>query len=240
MTILFFILTTAAAAFVQASTGFGFGIFVMMFFPQFLPSYGMSVTMSGMLSLETTAVTSIQYRRHIAWKKLLWPTVCYIAVSTAAILLSAGQADSLMKRLLGAVLVVLSVWFLFFGKRVRIRPTPAAGIIAGSLSGLLSDLFSIGGPPMVVYLLSGADSKDEYLATIQTYFTVTNIYALIVRAAAGLVTFETLRYALIGAGGIALGVYLGRRVFRSLNADRLRVAVYLFMAVSGVITLIRG
>ena len=81
---------------------------------------------------------------------------------------------------------------------------------------------------------------QEYLATIQAYFTVTNIYALIVRAANGLVTKAVFGYAALGLAGIALGVFLGRRVFRKLDAGRLRFVVYIFMAVSGVITLVKG
>ena len=43
--ILIFILTIAAS-FIQRVSGFGFGIFVMMFFPFILPSYGESITLS--------------------------------------------------------------------------------------------------------------------------------------------------------------------------------------------------
>ena len=238
--VILFLAAATGGAFVQAASGFGFGIFVMMFFPMLLPSYGMSVTLSGMLSLATTTVTVIQYRRYISWKKLLIPSLCFCAVSAVIITLSAGQADSLMKRLLGGALILLSMYFLFWGKNIKIRATPATGAAAGSLSGVLSGLFSIGGPPMVVYLLAGTDSKEEYLATIQAYFTVTNIYALIVRAANGLVTKAVFGYAALGLAGIALGVFLGRRVFRKLDAGRLRFVVYIFMTVSGVITLVKG
>ena len=234
MIFLLFILATAAGAFIQTTTGFGFGILVMIFYPQLLPSVLMSVTVSGMLSLQTNVVTMLRYFRHIAWKKLLWPMLCYAVVSFAAIRFSMGQADALMKRLLGVMLILLSIWFLFFGKRVRIRPTPAAGLAAGALSGLFSGLFSIGGPPIVVYLLSSAESNEEYMATTQTYFTITSIYALTVRALSGLVTLESLKFAALGILGVAAGVFLGRRVFQRLNADRLRMAVYIFMAAAGV------
>ncbi len=54
MTILLFIfLLTIIASFIQRVSGFGFGIFVMMFFPFFLPSYGESVMLSGLLAGST-------------------------------------------------------------------------------------------------------------------------------------------------------------------------------------------
>lgn len=236
----FFLAAVAGGAFVQAASGFGFGIFVMMFFPLCLPNYGMCVTLSGLLSIGTTVVTTIQYRQYIAWRKLLIPSICFCVISAVIITIAAGQADSLMKRLLGGALILLSMYFLFLGKNMKIHATPAAGVAAGSLSGLLSGLFSIGGPPMVVYLLAGTDSKEEYLATIQAYFTVTNLFTLAVRAMNGMVTKTVFSYAALGLVGIALGVFLGRKVFRKLDANRLRFIVYLFMAASGVITLVKG
>jgi uncharacterized membrane protein YfcA len=240
LTIALFVLTVAVGALVQSASGFGFGIFVMMFFPVILPSYGMSVTLSGALSLACTTVTAFRYRRHIAWKKLWLPSLCFCIVSAVFITLSGGAADSLMKRLLGAALILLSAYFLFLGSRIRIRPTHTAGAVAGSLSGLLSGLFSTGGPPIVVYLLAGTESNEEYLATIQAYFTVTNLFALAVRAANGLVTPVVAGYWVVGLLGIAAGVFLGCRVFHKLNAERLRLVVYLFMAISGLIMLILG
>ena len=48
MTCIFIFLLSIVASFIQRVSGFGFGIFVMMFFPFFLPSYGESVMLSGL------------------------------------------------------------------------------------------------------------------------------------------------------------------------------------------------
>ena len=56
--ILIFILTIAAS-FIQRVSGFGFGIFVMMFFPFILPSYGESITLSGLLAGTTALLIAI-------------------------------------------------------------------------------------------------------------------------------------------------------------------------------------
>ena len=49
----FIFLLATIASFIQRVSGFGFGIFVMMFFPFFLPTYGESVMLSGLLSGST-------------------------------------------------------------------------------------------------------------------------------------------------------------------------------------------
>ena len=53
MTLLFVFILTIIASFIQRVSGFGFGIFVMMFFPFFLPSYGDAVMLSGLLAGST-------------------------------------------------------------------------------------------------------------------------------------------------------------------------------------------
>lgn len=41
---------SACAGFVQRVSGFGFGIFIMMFLPYIMPSYNEAVALSGILS----------------------------------------------------------------------------------------------------------------------------------------------------------------------------------------------
>ena len=59
MVTLFVLILTIIASFIQRVTGFGFGIFVMMFFPFFLPSYGESVMLSGLLAGTTAFLITI-------------------------------------------------------------------------------------------------------------------------------------------------------------------------------------
>ena len=43
-------LLSIGASFVQQTTGFGFGIFIMTMLPFFLPTYGEATTLSGLLA----------------------------------------------------------------------------------------------------------------------------------------------------------------------------------------------
>ena len=57
--ILYIFLLASGASFVQRSTGFGFGIFIMTALPFLMPSYGEATTLSGLLAL-TTPLTDCQ------------------------------------------------------------------------------------------------------------------------------------------------------------------------------------
>ena len=47
-------LLTIGASFVQRTTGFGFGIFIMTMLPFLMPSYGEATTLSGLLAMTTS------------------------------------------------------------------------------------------------------------------------------------------------------------------------------------------
>ena len=49
-------LLSIGASFVQRTTGFGFGIFIMTMLPAIMPSYGEATTLSGILALTTSSI----------------------------------------------------------------------------------------------------------------------------------------------------------------------------------------
>ena len=78
-------LLSIGASFVQRTTGFGFGIFIMTMLPFFLPTYGEATTLSGLLAITTSAVIVWRMRNYVTWKRL-WPILLtFIVVSTIAI-----------------------------------------------------------------------------------------------------------------------------------------------------------
>lgn len=178
--ILIYLATAFTGSTIQAVSGFGFGIFVMTIFPYILPS-ATCATLSSMLSMTSSVALAVKLRHKCSWKRILAPTAGYFVVSFIAISLSTVSPDAILKKCLAVALILLSIYFLFFSARIKIKPTPVAGLIAGGLSGLLGGFFAMGGPPIVVYLLNASEDNDQYIADIQTYFAITNIYSTAVR-----------------------------------------------------------
>jgi transcriptional regulator with XRE-family HTH domain len=50
--------------------------------------------------------------------------------------------------------IAISLWFMFFADKIRIKANLLTAFICGSLAGVASGLFGIGGPPMVIYILA--------------------------------------------------------------------------------------
>ena len=232
---LLILLVGALSSFVQRVSGFGSGIVVMMFMPHFMPVHISTPALSTLFSVGTTSWNAVRYRRHISFRTILPLLAAALVTIPIAVYFAASVPAALFKAILGAVLILLSVYFLFFEKKVRFRPTTASGLAMGTVSGTLTGLFSTGGPPVVLYLTQALPDKDVYFATIQFYFCFTNIYAIIMRAANGILTKDAVIYAAIGLVGCMAGDALGKRVFHKLNGEMLKRIIYIGMIVSGIV-----
>ncbi len=235
--LLLVVLVGAGGGFVQRVSGFGLGIFVMIFLPHFMPSHIAAATISSFFSCGTSTYNAILYRKNASYKTVL-PMICAALISIpVAVYFSARVSSEIFEILLGAVLIIISLYFLFFSRRISIKPTIVNGVLSGALGGTLGGLFSTGGPPAVLYLTNASKDNITYFATIQFYFCFTNIYATVMRAINGVVTPYILIYSAVGLIGCMVGDFIGKKVFDRLDSDKLKLIIYIGMILSGILML---
>ena len=236
--VLFIFLLSIGASFVQRTTGFGFGIFIMTMLPFFMPTYGESTTLSGLLAITTSAVIVWRMRRHVAWQRL-WPILLtFIVVSSVAIFALKRIEDQVLRQVLGVVLIVISIYFAAFSQRIKLPTTKRVQVGAGTLSGLMGGFFGMQGPPAVLYFIQSEPTKEYYMAMTQTYFLIGNVMMTLVRAYNGFLTTTVLTDYCFGLGGVIIGTSLGAFVFKRIPNRIFRYVVYAYIAVSGVIILL--
>ncbi len=222
------------AGFVQRVSGFGLGIFAMIFLPHLIPTSS-AATVCALFSMVTTTYNCVRHRKNISFKTALPMIASSLVCIPIAVYFSASVSGGLFEAVFGTVLIALSVYFIFFNRRIKIKPTCLNGVLSGTFGGLLQGLFSTGGPPAVLYLSSAATDNITYFATIQFYFCFTNIYSTVTRALGGLVSADIIVYAVLGALGALGGNGVGSLVFSRLNADKLKLVIYVGMIISGVL-----
>ena len=230
-------LTPIIAGLIQTVTGFGSGIFMMVFFPMLFPILGASA-ISSAISLAGTCTLSWHYRKKCQWKLTLIPALVYILVSSGAILLAPYLPTDLLKKVFGVFLMLLSVYFLVFSSKLKIKATLMSATVCGTLAGILGGLFGIGGPPMVIFFLAALDDKEEYLGTIQFHFFVTGVYMLFFRIYKGIFTMDMIPYVILGMAGMMIGKKIGTKIVDRINADTMKKLVYAFLGVSGFLNLL--
>lgn len=236
--VVYIILLSVVASFIQRTTGFGFGIFIMTILPYLMPSYGEATTLSGMLALTTSFAVAMKMRKFISWKRLLPVLLTFMIVSAAAVAALKYLDDILLRRILGVVLILVSVYFITLSERIHIRPSIPAAVGTGTISGILGGFFGMQGPPVVLYFLNSEPDKDHYMAIAQCFFFIGNISMTISRACNGFLTTAVIEDYLLGLVGIIIGAGIGGIVYRHIPAKIFRYVVYGYIGVSGVVLLV--
>lgn len=232
-------LLAIGASFVQRTIGFGFGIFIMTALPFLMPSYAEAVTLSGLLSLTSATVVMVKYVKYVNWKRFLPIAAAFCVFSTLAICLLDRIEGPTMRRILGVMLIFLSMYFSFFKEKLQkfIKPTTGWQLGTGAASGVMGGLFGMHGPPVVLYLIVSEPDKDHYMGMIQTYAVITNVIMLAVRAYNGYVTPTVGTTYLYGLGGLAIGVLAGNWAYKRIPNRIFTYIVYAYIGISGAIIL---
>lgn len=228
-------LLAVGASFVQRTTGFGFGIFIMTLLPFLMPTYAEATTLSGLLALTTSAIITFRMRKFITWKRLIPILLTFMAVSAVAICMLTRIHDNTLRKILGIVLMITSLYFAFFKERIRLKTTLPYQIGAGTVSGVMGGFFGMQGPPAVLYFISSEPDKNHYMAMAQTYFLIGNAMMTVVRASNGFLTAAVGKNYVLCIGAVIIGTLLGSWAFRHIPAKIFPYVVYSYIGVSGLI-----
>lgn len=222
-------------SFIQRVTGFGFGIFVMTVFPCLLPSYGEATMLSGLLAGTNSLMVVLQKRRFIQWKNFFPMLLCFMLVSVVCIFLLVRIDDHLIKKVLGILLVLGSLYFLFFNDKIRLKPNIRTQLSMGTLSGMMGGFFAMQGPPAVLYFMALGMEKNAYIACMQTYLLSGNLLMSVARGYHGFLTCHVGFAYCVGFLFVLGGNWLGGKIFDKISPKILRRCVYGYLALSGTV-----
>lgn len=218
---------------IQGTTGFGYALFSMAVLPFFLPLKTAAVVVL-LLGFVSSVQIAFNLRKHINVKLLLIPILASFVGRYVGVKALMSFDTGVLKSILGVVLVILSIYFAFFNRKIRIRPLPRNGIMAGLLSGVLGGMFSVSGPPLVIYYYSATDDKMEYNACLQTSFVLGIVVTIFLHILEGNIHMEALTYTGVGLVAVLAGSMVGLWCFKRLDKEILTKAIYTFMAIMGI------
>ena len=239
MTLTILLFFAFGAAFIQRTTGFGFGIFIMTMLPYLLPSYGEATALSGMLAMVTSFILVYHYRKMLVLRHLIPILATFLVISFVAIQIVSHLDKEILQKILGVILILAAVYFWFFSEKLKIKPTLTTQVSLGTLSGFMGGFFGMQGPPAVLYFIEVSKRKEEYVALAQTFFAVGNFVMTFYRAHAGFVTREVCIDWCWAVPAVLLGTWVGSLVFKYISLPLLRHIVFIYVGISGVIELIR-
>ncbi|MCT3545143.1 sulfite exporter TauE/SafE family protein [Lentilactobacillus buchneri] len=235
---IFVLLPAVLAGIVQGVTGFGSAIVFMVFLPTILP-IPQSAGVASLIMSVSNIMLAWRYRHSIKFKRIIWPFVVYASVAFMALQLVNSINVHLLKSMLGGLLVALSLYFLFVKSEGRKHYPIYIAIIFMIVSGFFNGLFGIGGPLTALYFLSLADTKEEYLASIQAFFLIDQLYITSIRFYNGILGLNDVPLILLGIVGGVIGTMIANRITVHMNISMIQKCVFVLIGVSGVFYLVQ-
>ncbi|GGO86238.1 membrane protein [Marinobacterium nitratireducens] len=242
LTLLLFL---ALASYIQATTGFAFGLIVMA-----------SVTALGLASIETTAfiisvlslVNTVTTLKGGLWRQLNKRAFGWILLGSAPATFaglwlldySSDGQKGLLQIILGVSLVGSSLMMMYRVTQLE-RPSPVTAFAAsGVLAGLMGGLFSTAGPPISFMMYRQPDSIAAIRATLLCLFSVAAVLRIGAVAAIGSVNESMIALSVTGAPVVWLGALVARRFPPPLSNEALRRIAFGILLFSGVFLTIKG
>lgn len=222
---------------VQGVTGFG-GALVAIPLLSLVMDVKQAVPLSILNGLVTTTTMAYTLRHQLDWRKIL-PMLIGSLPGTILGTLLLKQADpALISRLLGLVLVAVSVFNLRFAPR-PINPPRIWGHVAGFFSGVITATVGAGGPPVIIYATLHDWKKDEIRATLTGFFVLNGYVTAAFHASSGIITGHTLHLFALTGGCVLLGTMAGSRISNRMPRRTYLRIVYLLLIGLGVMLVCR-
>lgn len=225
----------ALAGVIRGITGFG-GAMVMS--PPLALLLGPLLTVPVVLLLESLAAAPmlVQTRQLVRWR-VIGPIIAAACVTVPLgtyILVSVDP--QVMRRVIAAVVIVFSL-LLLRGWRYSGEQRLATGVGLGAVSGAMVGATSMGGPPVILYLVAGPDPIDITRANLTYFVGAISLAGVAMMWLSGVLGMRGLWLAAALAPGYYLGMVLGTRLFSRFNDIRFRrfTLVLMMMVSAGIL-----
>lgn len=230
------IATSVAAGLIRGFTGFGSGLIMA---PVFSLMYGPVVAVPTVIMIEILASAHAvpHAARDVPWRAMIpiW-VAAWMAVPLGSWLLVSADPD-LLRRAISA-LVVIVVLVLMTGWRYRGAQTLGGSAVTGALSGFLNAGAGMGGPPVILYILSGPlDAARARAGLIWNVFVVSTP-TLVLLTLNGAIPATTAWRTVVLFVPFLAAMLVGNRLFLKASETTFRRAALWFLLAVGIATLV--
>lgn len=230
--------TAVIAGFVQGTAGFAQGIILMLVLPGIFGVLNAGA-LSQFASFFVCITLAVIYRRHISRKLCIRVWILYFPLFFMIHCWGKNADASVLRPLLGIVLIIISLFGIFFAKKIKIRPTWKTILICTALTAALDVFFGIGGPPMVILMLASTKSHEEYLGTLQATFACCNLGATLIRISTGQFPAELFSAMGVLMPALIAGILLARPAVRHITKEKSIPFVYATIGLAGLATFLK-
>jgi uncharacterized protein len=237
-TLLIAVFGVFAAALLRGFTGFGFGLAAVPLLSLALPP---AKVVPFVVVLQV--IVGVAGLRQ-AWRLCDWRAVgglspgLFVGIPIGLLVLTAFRANPV--RLAIGCVIMGSVVLIWRGFRLPPNPSRAITLSIGLAAGVMSGLASMGGPPIVAYLLALSHQAAVVRASSIVYFMISATLSLVFMSFSGLIDREILYWAIASVPVLMAGTYVGNWGFRRSRPHHHRITALVILSVLAVLLIARG
>jgi uncharacterized membrane protein YfcA len=237
-TLLIAVFGVFAASVLRGFTGFGFGLAAV---PLLSLAFPPARAVPFVIVLQ--AIIGVAGFRG-AWRRCDWRAVAGLTPGLvlgipAGLLVLTVFAPNTVRLAIGCV-IALSVLLLWHGARLPPHPSRVLTLLVGVVSGVISGLASMGGPPIVVYLLALGHGASVVRATSIVYFMLSALVSLVVLAARGLLDQQVLIWSVASVPVLLGGSWVGTWAFHRAQPYHHRLTALVVLSILAAMLIGRG
>jgi uncharacterized protein len=235
-----FFIGTFTAAFVTGVAGFAFGLVAAAIWLHALtPTEATSLIAGYALLVQAYAVWKL---RHSLEVRRLVPFVTGSALGVpVGIAVLKWVPSARLRVMVGILLILFSLYSLL---RPKLPPIKDAGRVAdvgvGLFNGVIGGATGLAGILVVIWSGLRGWPSDEQRAVFQPTGVATFLMTILALGGAGIITPAMVRLFLIGLPALAIGTWLGWKLYGRLDEASFRKVVLALLLVSGVALVAAG
>lgn len=187
----------------------------------------------ALLGLAISVLMLLRGWQAVRWREILVLLLASLPGILLGLVLLAAAPERIVKWILGLFLAGFGLYSLL---EVRLPKIDSGwmGVPCGLLAGVLGGAYNTNGPPIIIYgVLRGWD-RDQFRASLQGFFLISNLLIAAGHGASGLWTHQVLMLFLAGAIPAAAAVCLGERIAANLPQDRFDQLLFVFLILMGL------
>lgn len=221
---------------IRSTFGFGNALIAMPLLVLLIGVKGAS-PLVALVGLVISSLMLIQDWQELRWKETLFLLVASLPGIPLGLVLLTTVSEDLVKIILGLVLVGFGLYNLL-GIRLPSKPSRWLALPFGLLAGVLGGAYNTNGPPIIIYAVFRGWTKEQFRASLQGFFLVSNLLIIAGHGLSGLWTREIVLQFLTSIPLVWLAVYLGGKIASSLSQEIFNKVIYYFLVLTGVLMFI--
>jgi uncharacterized membrane protein YfcA len=228
------------AYFVKGITGFG-NTLVMGSLFSFAVSNRLTTPLDLLFSIPTNTFIAWRERKNISLKVVIPLSLMLLAgILPGTFLLKTGN-DRILKAGLGIVIVGIAIEM--FTRKPNTdnsrKSNPVFLAAIGIISGILAGLYGIGAL-LITYISRTTSNKNQFRGDICCVFLVENLFRFFLYLYTGILNMEVLRFALLLAPAVLIGMFIGIKADSRMNEETVRKSTIVMLILSGLTLFIRN